>query len=92
MQIDNQPGRVDGSDKGPKPIAISVNGQQVEMSKGDASGSEIKEAAIVQGVAIGPDFSLYLRGKDGLEPVRDDEIVKLKKGFEFSAVAPHDVS
>ena len=92
MQTEEQHDRLDKPDKGPKPVAISVNGQQVEMPKGEATGAEIKETAIGQGVAIAPDFSLFLRGKDGLEPVRDNETVKLRKGLEFSAVAPDDVS
>lgn len=73
-------------------MTVSVNGQQVEMPKGEASGAEIKQAAIARGVAIAPDFSLFLRGKDGLEPVRDAEEIKLKQGLEFKAVAADDVS
>ncbi len=92
MQTDKQHDREDKPGKGPKPVTVSVNGQPVEMPKGEASGAEIKEAAIAQGVAIEPDFSLFLRGKHGLDPVRDDEVIKVKKGDEFSAVAPDDVS
>ncbi len=78
--------------QGPKPVIVSVNGQPVEVPKGEASGTEIKQAAIAQGVSIEPNFSLFLRGKDGLEPVRDDETVKLKKDVDFVAVAADDVS
>ncbi len=92
MQTDKQHDRTDKPDQGPKPVIIGVNGQQVEMLKGEASGVEIKQAAIAKGVAIAPDFSLFLSGKDGLEPIRDDETIKLKKGLEFRAVAPDDVS
>lgn len=92
MQTDKQHDRAGKPGQGPKPVTISVNGQAVEMPKGEVSGVEIKQAAIAQGVAIQPDFSLFLRGKDGLDPVRDGELIKLKKGDEFSAVAPDDVS
>lgn len=92
MQTDKQHDRADKAGKGPKPVTVSMNGQPVEMPKGEASGAEIKEAAMAQGVAISPDFSLFLREKEGLEHIRDDEMVKLKKDFEFSAVAPDDVS
>lgn len=92
MQTHKQHERADGDKRGPKAVTISVNEQPVKMPKGEASGAEIKEAAIAQGVAIAPDFSLFLRGKDGLDPVSDHETVKLKEGFEFSAVAPDDVS
>lgn len=93
MQTDKQhDDRMGKPGEGPKAVTMSVNGQAVEMPKGEASGAEIKEAAVAQGVAIAPDFSLFLRGRHGLEPVRDAEEVKLKEGIEFSAVAPDDVS
>lgn len=92
MQADKRHDRKDKPGRGPKPVTIDVNGQKVEMPKGEASGAEIKQAAIAQGVAIESDFSLFLRGKDGLEPIHDDEEVRLKKDLEFSAVAPDDVS
>jgi ABC-type transporter Mla maintaining outer membrane lipid asymmetry ATPase subunit MlaF len=92
MQTNRQHDQADKPERGPKPVTIGVNGQQVEMPKGEASGAEIKQAAIAAGVAIAPDFTLFLSGKDGLEPVRDDETVRLKKGLEFRAVAPDDVS
>lgn len=92
MQTDKQHDREGKPGQGPKPVTITVNGQPVEMPKGEASGAEIKQTAIAQGVAIEPDFSLFLQEKDGLDPVRDDEVVKIKKGYEFTAVAPDDVS
>ena len=92
METERQHDRVDKPGQGPKPVTVSVNDRPVEVPKGEASGYEIKQAAIAQGVSIEPDFSLFLRGKDGLEPVRDAETVKLKKGVEFVAVAADDVS
>lgn len=92
METEKQHGRTDKPGQSPKPVTVSVNGQPVEVPKGEAVGAEIKQVAIAQGVNIEPDFSLFLRGKDGLEPVRDDEMVKLKKGVEFVAVAADDVS
>ena len=92
MQTDKQHDREEKPGRGPKPVTITVNGQPVEMPKGEASGAEIKQAAIEQGVTIEPDFSLFLREKDGLDLVRDDETIKVKKDYEFTAVAPDDVS
>ena len=93
MQTDRQHDRPDDKPgQGPKPVTITVNGQPVEMPKGQATGAEVKRVAIDQGVAIEPDFSLFLRGKNGLDPIRDDEVIKIKKSDEFSAVAPDDVS
>ena len=92
VETEKQHDRADKPGQGPKPVTVSVNDLPVEVPKGEASGAEIKQAAVAQGVKIEPDFSLFLRGKDGLEPVRDDETVKLKKGVEFVAVAADDVS
>ena len=93
MQTDKQhDDRMGKPGKGPEAVTVNVNGRTVQMPKGEASGAEIKEAAVAQGVAIAPDFSLFFRGKRGLEPVRDSEEIKLKEGMEFSAVAPDDVS
>lgn len=92
MQTDKQHDRTDRPGQGPKPVTITVNGQTVKMPKGEATGAEIKQAAIAQGVNIEPDFTLFLKGKDGLEPVRDGEVVRPKKGAEFTAVAPDDYS
>lgn len=92
MQTEQQHGKPDKPERGPKPVTIGVNGQQVEMPRGEASGAQIKQAAIARGVAIALDFSLFLRGKDGLEPIRDAEEIKLKQGLEFKAVAADDVA
>ena len=92
MQTDSQKGKTDGPGHGPKPVTVSVNGQAVQVPKGEATGADIKQAAIAQGVAIQEDFTLFKREKGDLEPVRDNETVKLKKGDEFTAVAPDDYS
>lgn len=92
MHSEKQHDKTEKPERGPKPVTISINGQPVEMPKSEASGAEIKQAAIAAGVAIEPDFTLLLSGKDDLETVRDDETINLKKGMEFRAVAPDDVS
>ena len=42
----------------PKKVTIEVNGRKVEMVEGPASGLEIKEAAVKQGVGIEVNFVL----------------------------------
>jgi UPF0288 family protein (methanogenesis marker protein 3) len=92
MQTEQQHGKPDEHGRGPKPVTVSVNEQQVEMPKGEATGADLKQAAIAQGVAIQEDFALFKREKGDLDPVQDNETVKLKKGDEFTAVAPDDYS
>lgn len=92
MQTNKHDDKVGNPERGPKPVTVSFNGQPVELPKGEITGAEIKAAAIAQGVSIQPDFSLFRRGKDGLEPIRDGEEIRPKKGEKFSAVAPDDVS
>lgn len=77
-------------------IEVEVNTRPVtfpdEPGRDEATGAEIKEAAMAQGVAISPDFPLFLvRGKK-LELVEDNENVRLRPGMKFRAVAPDDNS
>lgn len=89
MQTDKHHDKPGG---GPKPITFTINSQDVSMTKGKATGAEIKEAAIRAGVAIEADFPLYKKEKGDLELVDDGETVGLKEGDEFTALAPDDVS
>ena len=74
-------------------MTITVNGKPVEMNTKVATGLQIKDAAIAQGVKIGRNFTLTeeLLG-DKSHVVRDDEEVKLHKKSEFTAVTPDDNS
>lgn len=74
-------------------IDIQVNGKQVRMTERHATGLQIKEAAIAQGVAIGLDFVLSEElGNHKARVVRDDETVTLRLHQEFVATAPDDNS
>ena len=79
-----------------KTIEVELNNKTVsfpdERGRDEATGAEIKAAAIAQGIAIQPNFPLFrVKGKK-LEPIRDDESVPLRGGLKLRAVAPDDNS
>ncbi len=77
-------------------IEIDLNNKAVsfpnERGRDEATGAEIKAAAIAQGVAIQPNFPLFQVQGSKLEPVGDDESVHIHRGLKFRAVAPDDNS
>lgn len=74
-------------------VTITVNDQPVVLQTHRVTGRQIKDAAIAQGVKIQPDFVLTeeLPG-DKSRVIRDDEVIEVHKGSEFTAVTPDDNS
>ena len=80
-------------DIGERPVPVEVNNKPVKVDGPTATGLQIKQAAIEQGVSIQVDFHLSVLGSDGKEdPVGDDESVELHNGLKFFAVAGDDNS
>jgi hypothetical protein len=74
-------------------VEIVVNNRPVEVVGPTASGIHIKEAAISQGVDIEVTFKLSrVIGEHKTEGIGDDEVVHLRKGEKFVAVADDDNS
>lgn len=74
-------------------VAITVNFKPVTMPDRHATGLEIKQTAIAQGVNIQPDFVLFRdKGHGRRDPIRDDEKVALHSGEKFEAVPGDDNS
>lgn len=74
-------------------VAITVNFKPVTMPDRHATGLEIKQTAIAQGVNIQPDFVLFRdKGHGRRDPIRDDEKVELHRGDKFEAVPGDDNS
>ena len=71
----------------PKPVTIVVNNRDVEMPDREATGPQIKQHA-----GIPPEFMLYREHGGKLEPVTDDEAIKLHDNQRFRAVSGQDVS
>ena len=72
--------------EGSKTVTIEVNGHKVEMPEGPATGLEIKDAAIKNGVAIQPNFVLRQELPDGTSKViGDDDKVDVRENLSFTA-------
>ena len=78
---------------GEKTVEIEVNDQKVKMIAGPASGLEIKQAAVDQGVSIQTSFVLQLHLANGSSKViGDDDKVELTEHLAFTAIAADDNS
>ena len=76
-----------------KTVTIEVNDQKVEMPAGPATGLEVKEAAIKQGVNIQVNFVLQVQLPNGSSRViGDEDKVSLTEHLAFTAIAPDDNS
>lgn len=74
-------------------VTIEVNSHKVKMPAGPASGLEIKNAAIDQGVKIEPSFVLQQQLPNGsAKVIGDDDKVQLTDHLAFTAIAPDDNS
>ena len=83
----------DKSSDGGKTVEIEVNDQKVKMIEGPASGLEIKQAAVDQGVSIQTNFILQLHLPNGSSKViGDDDKVDLSEHLAFTAIAADDNS
>jgi Multiubiquitin len=75
-----------------EPVTVKVNNLPVIFLKRTVTGLTIKETAIAQKVAIQPDFNLFEKKEEEMKPIKDTQLVHLKEGDEFRAVAPDDNS
>ena len=74
-------------------VEIEVNKKRVEIEGPTATGLQIKEAAIAQGVNIEITFRLStVIGEHKTEGVGDDEVVHLHRSEKFVAIADDDNS
>lgn len=74
-------------------VTIEVNSHKVKMPAGPASGLEIKNAAIQEGVKIEPNFVLQQQLPNGsAKVIGDDDKVQLTDHLVFTAIAPDDNS
>lgn len=74
-------------------VQVHINGETVNLDRPEATGVEIKAAAIAAGVPIQADFVLsevLPSGKQKIVP--DDRKIHLKDGDEFWAIPGDDNS
>ncbi len=76
-----------------KTVIIEVNDHKVEMPAGPATGLEVKEAAIKQGVDIQVNFFLEVDLPNGSsKAIGDDDKIPLTDHLAFTAIPPDDNS
>jgi hypothetical protein len=74
-------------------VTVTVNNKPVKVPGPKATGLEIKQAAIAQGVEIELDFQLALIKPNGMrEIIGDDDEVTVNKNSMFVATATDDNS
>lgn len=74
-------------------VEIFVNERPVRIERGGRTGLEIKQAAIAQGISIQADFLLMLEKPGGQSRViGDQDLVEVRQGLRFTAVADDDNS
>lgn len=73
-------------------VVILVNNRDVKLPTRKATGLEIKEAAIAQGVKIQVDFKLFRVTGSAQHPVLDTDEVTVHEGEKFHCVAGDDNS
>jgi hypothetical protein len=74
-------------------VTVSVNEQPVKLHGRNATGAEIKAAAIQQGVLIQQNFILQEELPNGTSKIiGDDDRVHLREHLRFTAIAPDDNS
>jgi hypothetical protein len=81
-----------GERERPPGVSIRVNRQPVQMPAHEATGLQVKQTAIDQGVKIQLDFTLSGRVHGKPEVIGDNQTVELRHNEEFSAVTPDDNS
>ncbi|MFT3674214.1 multiubiquitin domain-containing protein [Aestuariivirga sp.] len=76
-----------------KPIVVEVNGRDVLVALKRATGLQIKEAAIAQGVNIQINFVLQQELPNGASAIiGDTDMVHIHAHLKFTAIAPDDNS
>jgi hypothetical protein len=74
-------------------VTVTVNEQPVKLEGHEATGAQIKAAAIAQGVLIQPNFVLQEELPNGTSRViGDNDEVRLREHLRFTAIAPDDNS
>src|SRR4051812_18487349 len=95
-QTDHEHGK---PDEPPKMVTVKVNNKDVTFEDHKATGLQIKQTAIKQGVNINEDFALFEEKGGGnedkeenLKPIDDNDTVTLHPNQRFRAVSPDDSS
>ena len=92
METETQ-GNVEKPEKHGHLVTIHVNNKPVQIEGPTASGIQIKQAAIAQGVSIQPNFQLLEElGGGRTKVIADGDVVHVNEHTRFVAIAPDDNS
>jgi hypothetical protein len=86
----SDPGKDDNAvkkDDKPKTITVFVNNREVELPDKDETGAEVKAAA-----GVPAEFQLFHEHGKKLEPVPNDEPIKVHNNERFRAVSGQEVA
>jgi hypothetical protein len=93
MAEENSPNSKPHPEPPERMTTVTVNEQPVKLEGQTATGTEIKAAAIAQGVRIQPNFVLQEELPNGTSRVvGDSDTVHLRPHLRFTAIAPDDNS
>lgn len=77
----------------PHDVTVHVNETPVTLPGPKVTGTDIKRAAIAQGVQMDMDFILQEELENGrTQQIGDDDVITINKNSQFLAVAPDDNS
>lgn len=82
------------TEKKPKVVEALFNKKfTIELPEGELTGLQIKQHAIEQDVPIRPSYVLFLiKNKNHRQLIGDTDVVTIRKGLEFAALADDDNS
>lgn len=81
------------AEKSPKTVEAIFNKKPILLPKGHLSGLEIKHDAIGQGFSIQPTYVLFLiKNRNHRTLIGDADVIEIREGIEFAAVADDDNS
>lgn len=79
--------------KNPKTVEAVFNKKPIWLLKARLSGLEIKHGAIAQGLPIQPMYVLFLiKNRNHRTVIGDADVIEIREGIEFAAVADDDNS
>ncbi len=88
----NSDGKKHKPPKPPETVVIVVNETRVSITKSEHTGLEIKQTAISQGAVLELDFVLSVQQGKHHVTLADNDVVKVRAGMDFLAVAGDDNS
>lgn len=81
------------AEKNHKTVDAVFNKKPIQLPKGRLSGLEIKQAAVAHGLSIQLTYVLFqIKNRNHRKVVGDADIIEIREGIEFAAVADDDNS